>query len=167
MHQLYQLGRTLIDAAQRARGATESGMSQSEFLVLRDLFINGQSSISEIVARTDLAQSRVSTCVQNLVERDWVMTATDPADGRKTLAQVTDRVKAEGMRRRTQDAQDALAPLLADCSPKDRRAITHALERLYELAVNAGDHDLRHEHLAQPLGRRSRSSHAAREASAA
>ena len=67
--QLYQLGRTLIDAAQRAQGATETGISPRESLVLRDLFLNGPSSIGEIVARTDLAQSRVSICIKNHVRR--------------------------------------------------------------------------------------------------
>ena len=112
MHQLYKLGRTLIDAAQRAQGATETGMSASEFVVLRDLFLNGQSSVSEIVSRTDIAQSRVSICIKQLAERGWVLTSTDPADGRKTLATVTERVKDEGARRRAMNAQDALAPLL-------------------------------------------------------
>jgi DNA-binding MarR family transcriptional regulator len=147
MHQLYKLGRTLIDAAQRAQGATETGMSASEFVVLRDLFLNGQSSISEIVARTDLAQSRVSICIKQLAERGWVSTATDPADGRKTLARVTQRVKDEGAQRRAMDAEDALAPLLTNCSAKDRRAITRALERLYELAVDADDETLKPGHI--------------------
>jgi DNA-binding MarR family transcriptional regulator len=148
MHELYKLGRTLIDAAERAQGATETGMSPSEFLVLRDLFINGESSIRQIVARTGLAQSRVSICIQSLVKRGWVTTSSDPADGRKTLARVTKRVEVEGMRRRTRDANDALAPLLAAASADDRKAITSALERLYELAVDAGDDSLRLEHLA-------------------
>ena len=146
-HQLYQLGRTLIDAAQRAQGATDHGMTPSEFLVLRDLFLNGQSSVSEIVSRTDLAQSRVSFCVKRLEGRGWVQTSSDPADGRKTLAQVTDRVETEGMRRRTLDAQDALAPLLSGCSARERNAITRALERLYELAVDTSDEALKPEHL--------------------
>jgi DNA-binding MarR family transcriptional regulator len=142
MHQLYQLGRTLIDAAQRAQGASEHGMTPSEFLVLRDLFLNGQSSVSEIVTRTDIAQSRVSICIQHLAKRGWVVTSADPSDGRKTLARVTERVKEEGARRRVMDAQDALAPLLTRCSAKDREAITQALERLYELAVDTGDETL-------------------------
>ena len=139
-------GRTLIDAAQRAQGATETGMSASEFVVLRDLFVNGQSSISEIIARTDIAQSRVSVCIKQLVARGWVLTTTDPADGRKTLASVTERVEDEGARR-AMNAQDALAPLLAQCPIKERRAITDALERLYELAVDAGDETLTPRHM--------------------
>jgi DNA-binding MarR family transcriptional regulator len=125
-------------------------MSASEFVVLRDLFLNGQSSISEIVARTDIAQSRVSICIKQLVARGWVLTTTDPADGRKTLASVTERVKDEGPRRRAMNAEDALAPLLTKCSAKERRAITDALERLYELAVDAGDETLTPRHIGPP-----------------
>jgi DNA-binding MarR family transcriptional regulator len=146
-YQLYQLGRTLIDAARRAQGATDHGMTASEFLVLRDLFLNGQSSVGEIVSRTDLAQSRVSFCVNSLVKRNWVQTSSDPADGRKTLAQVTDRVKAEGMRRRAIGAEDALAPLLSSCSAKERKTVTQALARLYELSVDAADETLKPKHL--------------------
>jgi MarR family 2-MHQ and catechol resistance regulon transcriptional repressor len=156
-YQLYQLGRTLIDAARRAQGANETGMSPSELLVLRDLFLNGPSSISEVVLRTDLAQSRVSICIKNHVKRGWVTTGTDEADGRKTIARVTDHVRAEGMRRRNQNAQDSLAPLLAAASPTDRATITAALERLYELAVDARDERLTPEHMGargQPRGRR-------------
>jgi DNA-binding MarR family transcriptional regulator len=147
MHQLYKLGRTLIDAAQQAQGVNEHRITPSEHLVLRDLFFNGQSSISQIVARTDLAQSRVSICIKKLAERGWVTTTTDPADGRKTLARVTRRVKAEGAQRRAMDAQDALAPLLTNCSAADRRAITDALERLYKLAVDASDETLKPRHM--------------------
>jgi DNA-binding MarR family transcriptional regulator len=147
MHQLYKLGRTLIDAAQRAQGATETGMSASEFVVLRDLFLNGQSSISEIVDRTDIAQSRVSVCIKQLAARGWVLTTTDPTDGRKTLASVTERVKEEGAHRRAMNAQDALAPLLTKCSAEERRTITDVLERLYELAVDAGDETLTPQHM--------------------
>jgi DNA-binding MarR family transcriptional regulator len=152
MHQLYKLGRTLIDAAQRAQGATETGMSASEFVVLRDLFLNGESSISDIVDRTHIAQSRVSVCIKQLVARGWVLTATDPADGRKTLASVTERVKDEGAHRRGMDAQDALAPLLTKCSAHERRTITDALEHLYELAVDAGDETLTPQHVGTMSG---------------
>ena len=107
----------------------------------------GQSSISEIVTRTDIAQSRVSTCIKQLAERGWVLTTAEPTDGRKTLASVTERVKDEGARRRTMNAQEALTPLLTECSPHERRAITDALERLYELAVDARDETLKPRHM--------------------
>jgi DNA-binding MarR family transcriptional regulator len=131
-------------------------MSPSEFLVLRDLFLNGPSSISEIVARTELAQSRVSVCIKKHVNRGWVATTTDQADGRKTIAQVTDRVKSEGMKRRNRNARDALAPLLAGAAPEERTSINAALQRLYELAVDARDETLRPQHLEAPEQHRAR-----------
>ena len=45
------------------------------------------------------------------------------------------------------NAQDALAPLLTKCSTKERRAITDALERLYELAVDPRDETLTPRHM--------------------
>jgi DNA-binding MarR family transcriptional regulator len=140
----------VVSAAGLGFGALASsvaGMSPSEFLVLRDLFINGPSSISEIVARTDLAQSRVSICIRSHVNRGWVTTGADQADGRKTIAQVTDRVKTEAMKRRNRNARDALVPLLAGASPEERAGITAALQRLYELAVDARDETLGPQHL--------------------
>lgn len=142
-HQLYQVGRTLIEASRRAQGADQQGMSPSESLVLRDLLSHGQSSVSEIVARADIAQSRVSVCIQSLVKRGWVLTTADTADGRKTLARVSGRVQKEGKKRRAVEAKDALAPLLANCSPKERKAITRALGRLYALAVDTNDEEAR------------------------
>jgi hypothetical protein len=63
---------------------------------------------------------------------------------------VTGRVEAEGWRRRTQDAHDALAPLLAACPPEERDAIARALERLYASAVDGGDDTLKLDHLTTP-----------------
>jgi hypothetical protein len=45
------------------------------------------------------------------------------------------------------NAQDALAPLLTKYSAKEQRAITDALKRLHELAVDAGDETLKPRHM--------------------
>jgi DNA-binding MarR family transcriptional regulator len=148
-HELYQVGRALIDASRRAQGADQRGVSLSESLVLGDLLTHQQSSISEIVARTGIAQSRVSVCIQSLVRSGWVLTTADPADGRKTLARVTDRVQKDGKKRRAHGAKDALAPLLTRCSPKERKAITRALDRLYALTVDTHDERLKEQRLVR------------------
>ena len=136
MSQLYQLGRRLSEMALREMGADELGLTPSEFLVLQDLFMNGQSSISETVHRTGLAQSRVSTSVARFVERGWVTTAPDPDDGRKTLAQVTDAVRRQGNRRRARVAGDALATALPrTVTSRERASLLRALNRLHELLV--------------------------------
>ena len=135
MSELYQLGRRLTELAYEGMGAGELEISPSEFLVLRDLYMNGESSIGETVDRTGLSQSRVSTSVQNLRERGWVETGPDPEDGRKTLARVTKQVKLEGDRRRGQSASGALDRVLADARPSERGQLARALERLHELLV--------------------------------
>ena len=136
MSQLYQLGRRLSEIALREMGADELGLTPSEFLVLQDLFMNGQSSISETVHRTGLAQSRVSTSVARFVERGWVTTAPDPDDGRKTLAQVTDAVRRQGNRRRARVADDALATALpSTVTSRELASLLRALNRLHELLV--------------------------------
>ena len=136
MSQLYQLGRRLSEIALREMGTDELGLTPSEFLVLQDLFMNGQSSISDTVHRTGLAQSRVSTSVARFVERGWVTTAPDPDDGRKTLAQVTDAVRRQGNRRRARVADDALAAALpSTVTSRERASLLGALNRLHELLV--------------------------------
>jgi len=135
MSDLYQLGRRLTELAYEGMGAGELEISPSEFLVLRDLYMNGESSIGETVDRTGLAQSRVSTSVTNLRQRGWVETGSHPQDGRKTLARVTKQVKLEGDRRRGQSAAGALDRVLADAKPSERGQLAKALERLHELLV--------------------------------
>lgn len=135
MSDLYQLGRRLTELAYQGMGGSELDLTPSEFLVLRDLFMNGQSSITDTVNRTGLAQSKVSSSVAKFRDRGWIKTSPDPRDGRKTLAEVTETVKLEGDRRRARGARDALDVVLAGAEPAERRQLAGALERLDELLV--------------------------------
>jgi DNA-binding MarR family transcriptional regulator len=136
MSELYQLGRRLSDLALEQMGAGELDLTPSEFLVLQDLFMNGQSSISDTVHRTGLAQSRVSTSVARFVDRGWVTTSPDHADGRKTLAQVTDSVRQQGNRRRARSVDDALAAAVpSTLSARERAGLARSLHRLHQLLV--------------------------------
>jgi DNA-binding MarR family transcriptional regulator len=132
---LYVLGRTLTDVAFRATRAAEQGLTPSEYAVLHDVFDNGPTSIGAIVARTGLAQSRVSMTVQLLAGRGWMLIGSDPADRRKTIVEVTDKVRDEGRRIRQIDIGTALAPLLDGCDAADRALAIEALERLTKLAA--------------------------------
>ena len=127
MSDLYQLGRRLTELAYQGMGGSELDLTPSEFLVLRDLFMNGQSSISDTVARTGLAQSKVSTSVAKFRDRGWVTTGPDPQDGRKTLATVTEAVKLE----ETGGERAARVTRLTWCSPapttaSDRSSPAHS-----------------------------------------
>lgn len=135
MSQLYQLGRRLSELALDGMGAGELDLTPSEFLVLQDLFMNGDSSISDTVARTGLAQSRVSTSVARFADRGWVTTAADPADRRRTIVHVTDTVRRSGERRRASGSTDTLATALPGITTTERRQLERALQRLYELLL--------------------------------
>lgn len=138
-----QLGRRLTDLAYRGMGGAELELTPSEFLVLRDLFMNGRSSITDTVNRTGLAQSKVSSSVAKLRDRGWVATTPDPDDRRKTLAAVTEQVKLQGDRRRSRSAQDALDSVLADAKPDERAQLAAALERLHQLLVRDDPGEIR------------------------
>jgi DNA-binding MarR family transcriptional regulator len=135
MSDLYQLGRRLAEIALADMGAGELDLTPGEFLVLQDLFLNGRSPIRDIAARTGLAQSRVSTSVRSFTARGWAITAADPADGRKTLVDITEEVRAAGARRRETHAEGSLASALAAVSSGEREALIAALDRLYQLLV--------------------------------
>jgi DNA-binding MarR family transcriptional regulator len=71
------------------------------------------------------------------LERGWASTTTDPHDGRRTLAQVTDSVRKQGDRRRARGADDALAAALPDTvNARERATLLKALQRLHELLVS-------------------------------
>ena len=135
MSDLYQLGRRLAEIALADMGAGELDLTPAEFLVLQDLFLNGRSPIRDIAARTGLAQSRVSTSVRSFTGRGWAVTSADPADGRKTLVDLTEDVRAAGARRRESRAGGTLESALAEADADERKALIAALGRLHELLV--------------------------------
>jgi 2-polyprenyl-3-methyl-5-hydroxy-6-metoxy-1,4-benzoquinol methylase len=85
--ELYLLGRKLMkvggDAMPKAVGF--QSVPGSVQLILADVFDHPGTSITDIVDRTGLPQSLVSTSVSRLREREVVTTETDPADRRRTL----------------------------------------------------------------------------------
>ncbi|OMI35691.1 transcriptional regulator, MarR family protein [Streptomyces sparsogenes DSM 40356] len=135
MSDLYQLGRRLAEIALEDMGADAPHLAPGEFLVLQDLFLNGRSAVGDIAKRTGLAQSRVSTSVRALAGRNWVTTAADPSDGRKTLVDVTEPIRAAGQQRRAGRADKALTNALARADDTERAALIAALERLHQLLV--------------------------------
>lgn len=137
MSELYQLGRRLAEIALADMGADELGLTPGEFLVLQDLFLNGRSAVGDIAKRTGLAQSRASTSVRVFVDRGWATTAADPADGRKTLVDLTDAVRTAGQARRAARADQRLSATLAAAGAHDDElgVLTTALQRLHQLLV--------------------------------
>jgi len=91
--EVYLLGRKMMKVAERAMPSGDGALSSSVRSVLVDIAENPDSSISDITARTSFPQSHVSAAVAQLRESGAVETRTDPADARRTLASVTERVR--------------------------------------------------------------------------
>src|SRR5262249_310927 len=123
MTDLYQLGRRLAEIALADMGAGELDLAPGEFLVLQDLFLHGPRPLRDIAARPGLAQGRVSTSARAFTERGWAVPSADPADGRKTLVDLTEEVRAAGAQRRGSRADGTLAAALADVGPAERDAL--------------------------------------------
>ena len=62
-------------------------------------------------------------------------TAADPSDGRKTLVDLTEAIRAASRQRRAGRADKALDNALAKADDTERATLTAALARLHELLV--------------------------------
>ena len=88
---LILFGRRLVKIGEEAlRGANAETMPGGRSLVLRDVFANPDSSISEITTRTGLPQSYVSESVAALRDQGVIEVLSDRADRRRTLTRVSD-----------------------------------------------------------------------------
>ncbi|MGW8376292.1 MarR family transcriptional regulator [Streptomyces sp. ODS28] len=135
MSDLYQLGRRLAEIALEDMSADVPDLAPGEFLVLQDLYLNGSSAVGAIAKRAGLAQSRVSTSVRSLADRGWVATEADPADGRRTLVDLTEAVRAASRQRRAGRADKPLTNALAEVDDEERAGLIAALGRLHQLLV--------------------------------
>jgi DNA-binding MarR family transcriptional regulator len=92
--ELFLLGRKLMKLGEEAM--PPSGfrrMPASVRSVLVDIYEHPGSSVSEITARTGFPQSHVSASVTRLREAGALITATDPADRRRTLVSPNPEVR--------------------------------------------------------------------------
>jgi DNA-binding MarR family transcriptional regulator len=101
-------------------------------LVLRDVFANPGSSITDITARTGLPQSYVSESVARLRGQGIVQTSADPADGRRTLVRVSAQHPRTVAAKGTATVDAALAAALGE--PDGGAAVTKIIGTLKALA---------------------------------
>jgi DNA-binding MarR family transcriptional regulator len=142
LDELHRLGRVLQDIAlAEMSSGNRAGMSPAELVVVRDLFQQSPSTISEISSRTGFAHSRVSTAVASLRDRGWVATSTDPADRRRTLVTLAQTVREGAATVRARDADRALAEALAVHPPARRAELVRALEEIGQALQRHADRD--------------------------
>ena len=130
---LILLGRRLTKIGERAlRGAAPSQTTTGRALVLRDVFANPQSSVTEITLRTGLPQSYVSESIAALRNEGLLETSPDPQDRRRTRVTVT---RAHRRRVATRGSTPIDAALAEDVGQEQARLVLSVLQRLAELLV--------------------------------
>jgi MarR family transcriptional regulator, 2-MHQ and catechol-resistance regulon repressor len=130
---LLWLGQRLADAGRSEIREHAPDVPTAELVLMGDLLRNPPSTITSIAERTGYAQSRVSTAVMGMVERGWVQTRSDPADGRRTLVFVPDDVRERVEQYQGLSEARTLDRLLADLPPRRRNVIIGALEELLDV----------------------------------
>lgn len=125
------LGRQLTKIGEEAlRGGQAPPLPTGHALVLRDVLAHPGSSVTDITARTGLAQSIVSKAIARFQERGIVEVGADPADGRRTLARVSDGHLNDVRRKGAATADARLAAALGADGPAAVAEIISGLETL-------------------------------------
>jgi DNA-binding MarR family transcriptional regulator len=128
---LYLLGRKLTKLGMEA--IPPSGFHElppSSRAVIADVFEHPGTTISEIVERTELPQSQVSSSVLRMCEFKVFTTAIDPLDRRKTMVS-----PASGMEKKAQKrAGDSIQPTIKKVL-RDQDSITSVIGALEMLAA--------------------------------
>jgi len=138
---LHKLARVLREVALDATSDPAEGRpSAAEALVAIDLFEHSPTTVSEIVARTGVAQSQVSMIAAGLHDGGVLARKRDPSDGRRMLLTVPARArKSSGTERGRRGITDALGAYLAvhgqSCSPGELAGVVKLLD---ELATRVG-----------------------------
>ncbi|HWV34635.1 MAG TPA: MarR family transcriptional regulator [Thermomicrobiales bacterium] len=112
--ELHYIGKTLMECAvhgMQALGGKE--LSSTELMVAESLLVLGPASIGEISRRTGFAQSRISTVVAEMSDRDIVRVRSDERDRRRTIVEISEGARDAVARVSREDA----APALADWFP--------------------------------------------------
>lgn len=134
MRELIWLGQRLAEAGRADIRELAPEVPTAELIVMYDLLDHGPSTITELADRTGYVQSRVSSAVAGLCERNWTKTRSDPADGRRTIVYVPEDVQRQARQVQARNANDEiLKPLLDEIPARRREAIIRALTDLHDL----------------------------------
>jgi len=92
--QLHHLARTLREIAlQAAAQDNDNRLTPSQLLVIEDVAQHPKTTAQQIIQRTGLVQSQVSTIVANFKRHNIFNVTASSNDGRKSLITITPRVR--------------------------------------------------------------------------
>lgn len=140
---LHFLGRKLVMLAERAIAAPEGvpPYPTAEMLVLRAVLEKPGVTVTDLVAQLAIAQSRISQVVATLERDGLVQRYTDEGDRRRQRIEPAKTLKAELERRLSREVTDALEPLFAGVSAREKARILSALARLHDLIREADERE--------------------------
>jgi DNA-binding MarR family transcriptional regulator len=151
--ELFLLGRALMklgeDALPTEGLGPQPGSTRMVLIVLVDLIEHGESTVGEIVRRTGLPQSQVSTAVARLRAAGRVDTTPDPADRRRSLI----RLEAEPSPRARAVAASSIDDTLAKALGTDEVAdVVRTLEYLADKLIGPLRQAAHRDHRSQHAG---------------
>lgn len=114
----------------------EPRLGVSEVTIIEDVAECDGTTVSEIAARTELAQSYVSRTVAKLRTAGVFTTAADPTDRRRGLVRIAPAMRRDVFRARGARPID---PALAGALGEDADRLRHTLALLDELAAQLLD----------------------------
>ncbi|WP_111765404.1 MarR family winged helix-turn-helix transcriptional regulator [Nakamurella deserti] len=130
---LYRLIRQLRSVAGAATGDSAETVSPSIIAVMEDLAEHPDSSITEIVGRTGLVQSMVSTAVAQLRSDGVLRTTADPRDRRRTLVSMVPSASDGVVPRPGRSVDDALRQVRPELDDDRRAEVVRHLEQVAAL----------------------------------
>ena len=130
--ELHRLARTLREMALTATADPgEPRVSAGDLAIAEDVAHHSGTTVGAVADRTGLAQSLVSRTVAQMRDAGVFVTASDPADGRRTLVSVAPATRAGVFRSRGgRPIDDALRAHLPDASAADLRRVGELLDEL-------------------------------------
>ncbi|MEV8035192.1 helix-turn-helix domain-containing protein [Streptomyces sp. NPDC086182] len=133
--ELFLLGRTLMKIGEEAIPTEGVGprstSTRSMLIVMLDVYAHADTTVGEVAVRTGLPQSAVSACVARLKEAGSVLTATDPADRRRSLIRRNPEVTGRRAEVAASPVDEALGAALGT---KDRATVAETVALLEQLA---------------------------------
>lgn len=135
---LHRLARTLREIALTATENTgEEAVNAGELAVLEDVARNPGSTMSDITARTGLAQSLVSRIVHGMADAGALTIHTDQQDRRKVRIDLHPRARTLILERASMPIADAIAERAPGLSASERDALERHLAEA-ELLLRKG-----------------------------
>ena len=134
--ELFLLGRALMKIGEEALppppGGTAryAGSDRMVLVVASDIADHPDTTVSEIVSRTTLPQSQVSSAVARLKEAGSVETVPDPSDRRRVLVRQAAQASERVAQVRASGIDEALTAALGPDDPHRLTEVTQALDVL-------------------------------------